>query len=85
MAQNRAAVAVEQPGPLLALLEALVGTEAFKHGIEEASKALAATRQQAEDTAAAMERCAGPASGVPNSSRVWSEALKLRAPCAACE
>lgn len=56
VAQNRAAVSVEDPGQLLLHLEALVGTDVFQQRIEEVSKDLAATRDAADGTAAAMER-----------------------------
>lgn len=59
MAQNRAAVSVEHPVPLLLHLEALVGTDVFQQRIEEVSKDLAATRETAEGTAAAIERYGG--------------------------
>ena len=61
VAQNRAAVAVENPGLLLANLEALVGTDVFQQRIEEVSAALNATREEADVTAAAMERCVATA------------------------
>lgn len=56
VAQNRAAVSVEHPVPLLLHLEALVGTDVFQQRIEEVSKELSASRTGADDTAAAMER-----------------------------
>jgi len=58
VAQSRAAVSVEQPGPLLANLEALIGTDTFQQRTQEASQSLTATRAQANATIAVMERFA---------------------------
>lgn len=77
MAQNRAVVSVEHPGPLLLHLEALVGTDIFQQRIEEVSKELASTREGADETAAAIERWVTVAIDAARGSSIGSNISEL--------